>query len=565
MKCFVLLVLQLSLQVTELEARLCTPASGSRGDFLFSLGMLDYCQFSKLPEDLHPLNLPLDGGKHSSRSRLENMLSVFSIESPEGHRHSRSPQAFNSGDDAEYHLGLESNSNRDEKYKKTSADVASEHRHFFAHISEPFLHSVLVDDFKFVITLESRNALLALAESYYKLVTEAIPHLVQMPKENDESTDTSMGALDLHVEDESKRMRGLPDPLTIDGPLVGQRAASGIGLYGRNKLPTLSDVAMRNLFSLELNRTQIQLLDHDVKGCVVLTLDYACMQGRVGTDEVRNAKKVVSRNLSSEEEKRNMVLQVLVQRALDTYAESIMLSVHSMMVLVAPTDIDVGVGLIWLPDKAFLADMDETAEGITSSSNFGLLRPVLYPLPVELDILAIHEESPHHVIRMEMPEIHCGFDMEEFHLLRRVAERIAAPLPSLEERYNQRQTNRLRDQLHIVSSSRPTDLQLAFKDMQLAMWEVRRLKHVLKAIRQPSAEEAPNGLKRRSTSTIEESYNDMTHFSQSKFAVGQVLNFQSAVESWVQDVEDQLVRMENEHEGLLTHFKFLRTERTEEK
>lgn len=43
---------QMKLEVASLEARLCSSQSGSRGDFLFSLGTLEYTQFTKLPTDL---------------------------------------------------------------------------------------------------------------------------------------------------------------------------------------------------------------------------------------------------------------------------------------------------------------------------------------------------------------------------------------------------------------------------------------------------------------------------------------------------------------------------------
>lgn len=53
------------------------------------------------------------------------------------------------------------------------------------------------------------------------------------------------------------------------------------------------------------------------------------------------------------QEREHLHLQRLAQRTVKHYTESILLSVSNTMVLVAPTDVDVGVDLVWLGNDAF--------------------------------------------------------------------------------------------------------------------------------------------------------------------------------------------------------------------
>lgn len=564
---------QLSLKVASLEARYCTPATGSRGDFLFALGMLNYSQFTKLPEDFScPSDMMIaDNPSLKSRSRLKSMLSWFSIDSPEHRRLSRSPSR-------NWTSSVDHESARARPTSPTpSADNMTDGQ-LFAHMSEPFLHSAIVDDFKFVITLESRDALLEMAESYYKLLLEAAPQLFQMPSSEEM---LNLRTAKLNPDGQEKGSRGgdgggsyesLPDPLTMPGSIMGKKGNGGAkALWSKSRRPSLSDLTMRNLFSLEFERTQLQLLDHESKGCVVVTLDYASMQGRVGTDEKRTTEAEEEGGFvpSSAQERRNLLLQGLAQRSLDEYTESIMLSVQSMMVLVAPTDVDVGVGLVWLPETAFslgLAKSVEDATVLSSFTTFGLLRPVMNPLPMEADILAIHERRLHHVVRVDLPEIMCVFDAEEFLLFRKVMEHIlAAPLPKLEEHASNKQTRRLRAQLSSPIMNRPMDLQEIYVEKRHATWEIRRLKQVLQVIRQPIGEQVLEVDQLQGPSyMLEETFHALRDLLLSRRGLttsttatppvpgGQSL--QDAMEIWTQNVEDRLVKMEDEYQKLLDYF-----------
>jgi hypothetical protein len=80
---------QVQLRVSALEARLCTPETGSRGEFLFSVGTLSYFQFIKLPSDLHPLELDMGTEEsQASHRRLQDLVALFAIETSEFRRRS---------------------------------------------------------------------------------------------------------------------------------------------------------------------------------------------------------------------------------------------------------------------------------------------------------------------------------------------------------------------------------------------------------------------------------------------------------------------------------------------
>lgn len=69
------------------------------------------------------------------------------------------------------------------------------------------------------------------------------------------------------------------------------------------------------------------------------------MQGWVGLDpEVPDC---------ASEDARRCRLQRLAQRLLTSFEETVTIAVQGAMVSVAPTDVDVGAGVTWLPDAAF--------------------------------------------------------------------------------------------------------------------------------------------------------------------------------------------------------------------
>jgi hypothetical protein len=469
----------------------------------------------------------------------------------------------------------------------------------FAHISERFLHSVKIDGFKFMITLETRNVLLELVEAYWSLVLESLPDLVP-------SSSTSSGSEASADADASagRAASGLPElntrPLEGSdapdvraasetstsvqqprGPATSQdsRLLSRKSFAERGRRPSLSDVALRNLFSLEFNRTQIQLLDEAHKGCIVLTIDYACMQGRVGSDGKVELVHTGKEPKLTENDLENATLQRLAQRSLVDYTESVMLNVNAMMVFVAPTDIDIGVGLLWLPDSAFLCMRGNAGRGdeagAGTGATFGLLRPILDPLPVELDILAIHERSLHHVVRLQMPDIALSFDSEQCHLFRNVLECIAiSPLPKVEERANQVKIRRLREQLSAAAGGKYRTLSELRQAKRGANWRSKALRGTMTLVRealQLKAESGEHGSAAesrwlRGVSDTAETYRSLDAFACSHFnlSLGGVA-FEDFMNAWLLDIEDKVVHNENERqmitEYLQSYYADLRRDR----
>lgn len=185
----------MSLQVGSLEARLCGLETGSRGHFLFSLGTLQYSQSSKLPSDLQPRQMGPDDAPSVARRQQHDLLALFGIQMPDKPRRlsprgtpsatpppDMPPRLSDSPDpeDAEIapdlpplDLGMEEEEEaaRERRVRESiESDAAIQ-----AHLHEPYLHSVVVDSFRLVLTRFNRDALLGLVEAYFTLVTTSLP------------------------------------------------------------------------------------------------------------------------------------------------------------------------------------------------------------------------------------------------------------------------------------------------------------------------------------------------------------------------------------------------------
>ncbi len=189
------------------------------------------------------------------------------------------------------------------------------------------------------------------------------------------------------------------------------------------------------LFSIEAVALQVQLRDEEKsRSCAVFGVGSAVIQGWVGLKSgVRAGEDECSAS--------PLALQYLAQRLLRSFQEAVTLTLKDTRLFVAPTDIDVAAGVMWLPCDVFSLfgnkppcepvnkfdssrDSDRISNGsilsklwsgIPSDDNapfsssvcgLGIFRPVLQAIPlITLQVLAQHGYPENHIINLSVPPV----------------------------------------------------------------------------------------------------------------------------------------------------------------
>eukprot|EP00753_Platysulcus_tardus_P003159 PLAT12287.1.p1 GENE.PLAT12287.1~~PLAT12287.1.p1 ORF type:complete len:1284 (+),score=545.64 PLAT12287.1:483-3854(+) len=377
-----------ALCVDQLEARLCTPRTGSHGTFVASIGRFLFLQDTESDE---PPLARFDATAAAAAARAaaasvgaaseekESMLSLFGIDwSARGDAHALdgagepdadgtavgSASSTGSTGDDEAASGIEeedAKGDEEEEGKTGSSEPAAR-----------FLHSIVVDQLRLLLTLELRNSLFEVGDSYYNFVLAEMPQLFERRVEASRPSPSAVsptaalspvdeasaippriaaeGGLGSPARHRRSSSVGSPSLVGVDGMAelflsgdashswhaAGDRRASA----SEAKLPPLPPPRSRsssssgdagsssdgknaedeaplwlNLFLLQLRQPQINLQDDSAAGCAVITLELAQVEGRLDSSETQE---------------------------LDVRVDAVQL-------FTAPTDVDVGAGVPWLP------------------------------------------------------------------------------------------------------------------------------------------------------------------------------------------------------------------------
>jgi hypothetical protein len=225
-----------------------------------------------------------------------------------------------------------------------------------------FLYQVAIDRPHIVVTPQLRDSLALLVQSLLDVLYSSISQLSRPSKlllhdsvcnrEDPSSPHSRKGVLPL---------RQWGQPLVIPLKLAGTEVPTESGKGSE---------ALQQLFTIDVRLLQLQLRDDGSKSCMAYGMEQATVQGWVGLGQDWPAECVQS----------NLHMQCLAQRLLPNFRETVTMTVAGAIVCVAPTDVDVGAGILWLPDTAFLsipASNGMFGDSDGGPANFGA--PILSP------------------------------------------------------------------------------------------------------------------------------------------------------------------------------------------
>ncbi len=301
-------------------------------------------------------------------------------------------------------------------------------------------------EFLFEVTVEQQRVLLSpfildslaiLAQDILELVNSAIPMSAAPPAELLKRHHPNGSQYHLNGQPSHSPYWGIDMPAPQQSEESVQRLSSMSSDYDTTDLvPEI----MHKLFSIEAVALQVQLRDEEEsRSCAVWGVRSAVVQGWVGLN---------SGMWRTDEDKSNASpsdLQYLAQRLLRTFQEAVTLTLKGAMLFVAPTDIDVAAGVMWLPFDVFslsgpprkpekesdhssnapdgikgfilsgvLGEGSSSGSAPFSGSGLGIFRPVVRAIPlITLQVLAKHGYPENHIIDLSVPPV--LFEMDGKH------------------------------------------------------------------------------------------------------------------------------------------------------
>ncbi len=319
----------------------------------------------------------------------------------------------------------------------TSGPIDAEDHHA---MGSEFLFEVMVGQPRVLLSPFILDSLAILAQDILELVLSAVPMAAAPPAK-------------LHKRCPQGRNEGHLSNLTLWGINIpmnreegGQKTEEEVIQRKGSRSIDMADSTtdsvpgiMHKLFSIETVALQVQLRDEEKsKSCAVLGIRSAIIQGWVGLDSGSGA--------STEEDDSNtpVILQYLAQRLLGTFQEAATLTMKGVMLFVAPTDIDVAAGVVWLPcdvfslsghespckpekdvDDSFHAPdgikdfilsgvLGEQSDSAVPFNGLGIFRPMVRDVPlITLQVLAQHGYPENHIIHLSVPPV--LFEMDGKH------------------------------------------------------------------------------------------------------------------------------------------------------
>ncbi len=310
-----------------------------------------------------------------------------------------------------------------------------------------FLFEVLVEQPHILLSPFILNSLATLAQDILELVTVAIPMAAAPPAELLKHHHDVSSTCHLQHESAYHPLWGINLMPSVNGEEEPQQTAEFIqqrrsSISSDNNLTYSLPSILHKLFSIEVVALQVQLRDEEEsRSCAVLGVRSAIIQGWVGLGSDASTDEEEDSNTLSEH------LQYLAQRLLPTFQEAVTLTLEGAMLFVAPTDIDVAAGVMWLSCEAFSLsghkpppcssekDMDDSdnaphgikefiRSGMLSDSSHGgsepfsssctMFRPVVRCIPlITLQVLAQHGYPENHIIHLSVPPV--LFEMDGRH------------------------------------------------------------------------------------------------------------------------------------------------------
>ncbi len=320
----------------------------------------------------------------------------------------------------------------------SSAAVPEDHA-----MGSEFLFEVTVEQPRVLLSPFILDSLAILAQDILELVTSAIPMSAAPPAELLKRHHPNGSQYHLNGQPSHSPYWGIDMPANRgEQPRQSEELVQQISTMSSDYDATdLVPEIMHKLFSIEAVALQVQLRDEEEsRSCAVWGVRSAVVQGWVGLNSGMRTDEDESNASRSD-------LQYLAQRLLHTSQEAITLTLKGAMLFVAPTDIDVAAGVMWLPCDVFslsggkspcepekeLDHSSNAPDGIKgfilsgvlgecsssdsapfSGSGLGIFRPVVRAIPlIILQVLAKHGYPENHIIHLSVPPV--LFEMDGKH------------------------------------------------------------------------------------------------------------------------------------------------------
>ncbi|CAM9138656.1 unnamed protein product, partial [Chrysoparadoxa australica] len=255
-----------------------------------------------------------------------------------------------------------------------------------------FLYRVALDDCRVLITLDVRDALINFMLNTLAILMDAIPEL-SYPSQ---SLQTSIPA-------------PIPEPevehLTHD-EMKGGNVSKEKDLHADQKPSTVEIQGYRHpLFSVEVSNLQVQIRDEEQsKSCLIVSIEEGAVQGWVGLDQEASDPVNASMEESFALQTANGQLQKLAQRLLPSFQEAITVTAAGFMLSVAPSDVDLQAGTVWLPSTAFPGSPTNTSQELNDAKlNKGNLSAVGAVEEMKKTFFDLRQESISHFPSFDAP------------------------------------------------------------------------------------------------------------------------------------------------------------------
>ncbi|GMI17470.1 hypothetical protein TrLO_g3643, partial [Triparma laevis f. longispina] len=376
-------VKQVVFKTGVINARICSKCSGSRGKFLFVLDSVSV-EMGGVEELGEAEEVEVEVEVEVDEARVKGMMDFANSTL------SRRMSSFSPRNDRKDSGSSFDSSTPGEGSRSMSKSVASKSK-----IEKEFLLRVIVTRFKLLSTQETNETLLFMGKNIMDATLDLVTSNFEPPSIIADSV-RKQGGLDVvdlrgsdlnnSVMEEEEEEETMSVGSSRCTSLVGEGALdrSGSGSVrsrgesdqsaeafmnkqfeergARDRM--LSNIStqtglesraetMMKLIIIEVLEPQIQLVDDKNKGCAVFGLNNVTLQARCSLEE--GEKKRGKADLHKE-------LQKLATRGCDKWTEIFMVSVCGAQFHVAPADVDVGAGLLWLPKTAFEEDKGEEGE-----------------------------------------------------------------------------------------------------------------------------------------------------------------------------------------------------------
>uniref|UniRef100_K3X257 Uncharacterized protein n=1 Tax=Globisporangium ultimum (strain ATCC 200006 / CBS 805.95 / DAOM BR144) TaxID=431595 RepID=K3X257_GLOUD len=410
------IVHDVTVSVQDIQVRICTPQSGSRGESLVSVKamalkvgggseripthddtsvMIPSLSTTKVSDERAESFFGGGDATEGSRGRTKkNILEHFSIQQ-------HNPYCFR---DSDNDASIDADITEQEGGQNFQAEFVDEFRRL------GFLMGLSAREARILVTLGAVETLINLVESWMRVITVCLPELLgplddplppNDPTETNEcahagsspkkitslAEDPKFGAIfyqSIAREKSSGSFSNIPSS-TFSGEMnsMPRTESSDTVLQAHANDPSQTALPGANIvesfFMVKFADCQINVQDHLHKGSVLLALNCGNLKDSISSDSSH---------------------------------EFIDLKVDGLQLFTAPLDIDVKSRIIWLKTLS---------DGSYCPSSYGLLRQVIAPIPAKAAIWVDRDVAISHKIDLQIPTIQVGLNMVSKDILQNLA------------------------------------------------------------------------------------------------------------------------------------------------